>query len=154
VTVAKDCSLVDPGTRIFQSALIADARAAGGFRLEWQDTDDETLRLDPLTLRLPASVVREWKGPGPLRYELALTGPAFKLLQELEGSEQPESLFHRVLLNTQIAARFSPDQKAAFIAALQEMGIYCSMCGDGANDCQLSFITACAATCRCNASKR
>jgi len=135
VTVAKECQLVDPGTRIFQSALVPDASVEGGFRLEWQDTDDEHLKLDPLSLRLPPHVLQDWKGPTPLHYELALTGPAFKLLQEMEGSEEPASLFHRVLLNTQIAARFSPDQKAAFISELQSLGIYCSMTGDGANDC-------------------
>jgi cation-transporting ATPase 13A2 len=28
-----------------------------------------------------------------------------------------------------------PDQKASLIAEYQLMGLYCGMCGDGANDC-------------------
>ncbi len=131
VPVAKECKLVDPGTRIFQSTLLPDASCASGMRLEWHDTDDENLRLDPLTLRLPSSASREWKGPGPLKFELALTGPAFKLLSESSDADAPSSYFHRVLISTQIAARFSPDQKANLVAELQKMGIYCAMCGDG-----------------------
>jgi cation-transporting ATPase 13A2 len=131
VTVAKECKLVEPGTRIFQSTLVADSNASNGFHIEWHDTDDETLRLDPMSLRIPPQILREWKGTRPIKYELALTGPAFKFLQDADGSQEPDSYFHRALLNTQIAARFSPDQKASLVAELQGMGIYCAMCGDG-----------------------
>lgn len=138
VTVAKECKLVAPGTRVFQSMLVADASNSTGQRIEWHDTDDETLKLDPLTLRLAPHVQQELMKLNhgkPIKYELAVTGPVFKMLQDAEGSHLPQSYFHRVLLNGQIFARMSPDQKATVIAELQGMGIYCGMCGDGANDC-------------------
>lgn len=34
-----------------------------------------------------------------------------------------------------VFARFSPDQKAQLIEALQSVGYFVAMCGDGANDC-------------------
>jgi magnesium-transporting ATPase (P-type) len=101
VTVAKDCKLVQPGVRIFQSTLVADKAAAGGQRIEWVDTDDESLKLDPLTLRLPQHVLAE-SADRQLRYELAVTGPAYKLLQEAPDSKEPGSYFHRVILNGQV----------------------------------------------------
>lgn len=133
--------MVSPGTRVFQSVLISDPAAAGGHRLEWHDTDDPAVQLDPLTLKLPQGLIKNHKhnphsghAAGEMPFELALTGPVFKFLQEMPGSEAPSSYFHRVILNGQIFARMSPDQKASLVAELQAMGIYAGMCGDGANE--------------------
>lgn len=133
-TVAKECKLVEPGTRIFQSTLVADTNSRDGHRIEWRDTEDETLQLDPLTLRLPQRVLQDSPN-GTIRYELAVTGPVFKVLQERHAADPSGSEFHRVILNGQIFARMSPDQKADLVSELQSLGIYTGMCGDGANDC-------------------
>src|SRR4051812_45535150 len=56
VTVAKECKLIEPGARVFQSTIVADKSVVGGQRIEWVDTDDENLKLDPDTLCIKASV--------------------------------------------------------------------------------------------------
>jgi cation-transporting ATPase 13A2 len=48
VTVAQDCQMVEPGTKIFVSRL---AIGHDGKYIEWHDSDDEKSLLDPLTLR-------------------------------------------------------------------------------------------------------
>lgn len=122
-TVSRDCGLVRPGTRIFLSTLVHD-------QIEWVDIDDETLRLDPVTLALPHRLLAE-SPDGKVPYELAVTGPVFKKLQEDPRSANDDSLFKKVILNGQVFARMSPDQKASLISELQNLGIYTGMCGDG-----------------------
>jgi len=135
-SVARECKLVEPGVRIFQSRL--RPAESGWPRVEFVDTEEEELKLDSLTLALPP----EQKAAlgGTVKYELAVTGPVFKHLQDevasaLPGSEHELHYFRRVILNTQIFARMTPDQKAAMVGELQALGISTGMCGDGANDC-------------------
>jgi cation-transporting ATPase 13A2 len=129
VTVAKECKLIAPGVRIFQSTVQPSSSShPSGSEIAWIDTEDDSLRLDPLTLRLPEKVLLE--AGGNMEYELAVTGTAWKILSESPDANEPNSLFHRVVLNLQIAARMSPDQKAALIAQLQKLGICTGMCGE------------------------
>jgi cation-transporting P-type ATPase 13A2 len=40
-----------------------------------------------------------------------------------------------MLVNTQVFARMSPDEKHELVKRLQSLGYCCGFCGDGANDC-------------------
>ena len=122
VSVANECGLVEAGTHIYQGRL-------DGEEIRWADTSEDSLQLDPLTLR-PAAVTR------PHKYELAVTGDVFR---HLSGSPSLSNLFHRVLLSCVIFARMTPDQKALLLTSLQSMQLFAGMCGDGANDCGQSL---------------
>lgn len=156
--VAKECGLVPDNTRIFLAQLSHDAQ--GMARLHWHDTDAAdahapgSMRLNPRTLQLEGAV-----SPGPdVRFELALTGAAYKYLEdrflaesghsnkwvwesdrerreeEEEGALSATRMFHTVLLNCLVFARMTPEQKASVVAHLQSLGIYVGFCGDGGND--------------------
>lgn len=49
------------------------------------------------------------------------------------------SYFHAITVKTVVFARMSPNQKTQLIQTLQELDYYVTMCGDGANDCGVSF---------------
>ena len=44
-----------------------------------------------------------------------------------------------VLLQGTIFGRMSPDQKVQLVEAFQDLGYVVGMCGDGANDCGVSY---------------
>ena len=116
ISVAKECGLVAAGVRVYQGRLKSG-------EVEWRDSDDDSLALDPLTLR-PTSAA-------PHPYELAMTGDVFR---HLTSSSTPIEAFHRILLSTVVFARMTPDQKALMVTSLQSLKLYTGMCGDGAND--------------------
>ena len=116
VTVAKECGLVPEGVRVYQAALREG-------ELQWTDNEDDSLHLDPLTLR-PVDAA-------PHAFELMVTGDVFR---HLSSSSTPPSAFRRVLLSTLVFARMSPDQKSLLLTSLQSLSLYCGMVGDGAND--------------------
>eukprot|EP00123_Amoebidium_parasiticum_P018505 comp24227_c0_seq1/m.44649 comp24227_c0_seq1/g.44649 ORF comp24227_c0_seq1/g.44649 comp24227_c0_seq1/m.44649 type:complete len:1428 (-) comp24227_c0_seq1:888-5171(-) len=62
---------------------------------------------------------------GPV--ELAVTGPAFRLLLA-------QRLMQRYLMHTRIFARMTPHQKVQCVQLFMERGVT-GMCGDGGNDC-------------------
>ena len=116
VSVAKECQLVGEGVRIYQGRMNEG-------EVEWRDSDDDSLFLDPVSLR-PSSP----HGP----YELAITGDVFR---HLTSSSTPLAAFHRILLSTAVFARMTPDQKSLMVTSLQSLSLYTGMTGDGANDC-------------------
>ena len=119
VSVANECGLVGAGIHVYQG------RVDGG-EIHWTDTADDSMQLDPVTLR-PAAISQ------PHKYELAVTGDVFR---HLSGSPSLSTLFHRVLLSCVIFARMTPDQKALLLTSLQSLQLYAGMCGDGGNDCK------------------
>eukprot|EP01027_Heterolobosea_sp_BB2_P018893 GEZU01026547.1.p1 GENE.GEZU01026547.1~~GEZU01026547.1.p1 ORF type:complete len:1107 (+),score=113.23 GEZU01026547.1:410-3322(+) len=87
--------------------------------IEWSDIDNPSNKLDALSLK-PAYEERA-------HYKLAVTGAAF---DKLLGTD----MLKHVLLECDIYARMSPDQKTRLVQELQAMDYYVGMCGDGAND--------------------
>ncbi|KAJ6656844.1 hypothetical protein lerEdw1_003175 [Lerista edwardsae] len=61
---------------------------------------------------------------------LALNGKSFAVLVE----HFPD-LLPKILLQANIFARMSPDQKTLLVRSLQDLNYCVGMCGDGANDC-------------------
>ncbi|KAL3321032.1 hypothetical protein Ciccas_000270 [Cichlidogyrus casuarinus] len=63
-------------------------------------------------------------------FHLAISGKTWATIHEYFPS-----LIPKLVVKGTVFARFSPDQKMQLIEALQSVGYYVSMCGDGANDC-------------------
>ena len=94
ISVGKECGIVESGMKLFVSTIITDEY--GRKRIEWIDTDEDggessetggahmvaaPLKLNPRTLRLDAASAASLNGRA-CKYELALTGSAFKLLED------------------------------------------------------------------------
>ena len=122
--------------------------------MAWRDVDDGVATLDPHTL-LPAagalllptaavaasSSVSSSSSSSPASaaagpaYRLAMTGRAFATLQAAVGAGRLEArTLQRALVNCGVFARMSPEDKGALVEALQALGLYVGMIGDGAND--------------------
>ncbi|CAH8871431.1 unnamed protein product [Trichobilharzia szidati] len=63
-------------------------------------------------------------------FHLAISGKTWSIIQE-----HYPWLIPKLVVKGTVFARFSPEQKAQVIEALQSVGYFVSMCGDGANDC-------------------
>ncbi|CAI2734752.1 unnamed protein product [Schistosoma spindalis] len=63
-------------------------------------------------------------------FHLALSGKTWSVIQE-----HYPWLIPKLVVKGTVFARFSPEQKAQVVEALQSVGYFVSMCGDGANDC-------------------
>ncbi|XP_069105845.1 polyamine-transporting ATPase 13A3-like [Argopecten irradians] len=68
--------------------------------------------------------------PGLQYYHFAMEGTSWAIVRQYF----PE-IFPKLVVRGTVFARMSPDQKAQLVEALQELGYYVGMCGDGANDC-------------------
>ncbi|KAM7542994.1 hypothetical protein Aperf_G00000019280 [Anoplocephala perfoliata] len=63
-------------------------------------------------------------------FHLAITGKTWAIIRD-----NFPSLIPKLVVKGTVFARFSPDQKSQLVEALQSVGYFVSMCGDGANDC-------------------
>ncbi|KAL4221280.1 hypothetical protein ACF0H5_019543 [Mactra antiquata] len=64
------------------------------------------------------------------KIKFAMTGKTWDIVRRYFPDE-----LQKILVRGVVFARMSPEQKAQLIEALQEIGYYVAMCGDGANDC-------------------
>ncbi|VDP92716.1 unnamed protein product [Echinostoma caproni] len=63
-------------------------------------------------------------------FHLAISGKTWAIIRE-----HYPWLIPKLVVKGTVFARFSPDQKTQLIEALQSVGYFVAMCGDGANDC-------------------
>ncbi|VDM31789.1 unnamed protein product [Hydatigera taeniaeformis] len=63
-------------------------------------------------------------------FHLAISGKTWGIIRE-----HFPSLIPKLVVKGTVFARFSPEQKSQLVEALQCVGYFVSMCGDGANDC-------------------
>lgn len=125
ISVGKDCGLIDADSNIFVPTFVEDD--AGLSRLEWQDVNDGESKLDSVTLKPLKQDVRQ-----DSNLKLAITGDIFRyILIELNNLE----LTQKILMNCDIFARMSPDEKHELVEQLQKIDYTVGFCGDGANDC-------------------
>lgn len=140
VSVSKSCGLFPSDTQCFISRVNADQT------IDWVNFDDSNVMLNRDTMEPPA----ELRGR---KYELAVTGPAFRLLKSqhdavngnavsvavepASAADKPTygTLFQRVVMSSLVFARMTPAQKAELVTELQALKLYTGMIGDGANDC-------------------
>ncbi|CAH8649580.1 unnamed protein product [Schistosoma margrebowiei] len=105
-------------------------------------TDYEKCLFDKLDKHLDKSDTFKYKDSAENRYalsirmidrpdfHLAISGKTWSVIQE-----HYPWLIPKLVVKGTVFARFSPEQKAQVIEALQSVGYFVSMCGDGANDC-------------------
>ncbi|XP_068601873.1 polyamine-transporting ATPase 13A2 [Brachionichthys hirsutus] len=122
VNVAKSCGMVGSDERvIFVSVTPHTAKAAPTLMF--------TLEEDAVSNHNAAVVSLGLYQEG-CRHHLAISGDSFAALCD----HFPEYL-PKVLLQTTVFARMTPDQKTQLVKELQKLDYCVGMCGDGANDC-------------------
>ncbi|KAJ2280135.1 hypothetical protein EV176_001163 [Coemansia sp. RSA 451] len=140
VSVAQECSLIAPGTTVFVSHLKQPALCSSDGNMfvpltsvEWKESTGQSIELDPVTL-IPKSTDPHNACKTELNrpYCLAITGAAFAYL---ERHAQGTPAWKHMLMRAAVFARMSPEQKAALVDHLQQLGYISGFCGDGANDC-------------------
>ncbi|KAJ2498447.1 hypothetical protein GGH96_004292 [Coemansia sp. RSA 1972] len=140
VSVAQECSLIAPGTTVFVSHLRQPAPCSSNENMfvpltsvEWKESTGQGIGLDPATL-IPrfTDPHNACKTELARPYCLAITGAAFAYL---ERHAQYTPAWKHMLMRGAVFARMSPEQKAALVDHLQQLGYISGFCGDGANDC-------------------
>ena len=97
------------------------------------DEDSKNFKVHPWDLYSSSSMIDE--------YEFAITGKAFEYIVEqrdkdILGTTDAAFNLKKIVRNTKVFARMSPEGKAKLVSELQkETNEIIAMCGDGANDC-------------------
>ncbi|CAN3363072.1 vacuolar cation-transporting ATPase Ypk9p [Diutina catenulata] len=127
ISVARESGLVDSGAAIYMPSWEEDE--LGNHHLGWVSVDNSNHYLDPVTL---APVAESATVMQTSQVKLAVTGDVFRyLLTELKSTHITQA----VLMNCDIFARMSPDEKHELVEQLQGLDYTVGFCGDGANDC-------------------
>jgi len=126
ISVARDCGMVGRSDRVVEAEGFYDNDRAV---LKFSDADGETEQVveeppESAVIRSDFVVFLEQTS------HLAITGKTWEVVKK----HFPE-IFSKLLLRCTVFARMAPDQKAALVESLQELGYVTAMCGDGANDC-------------------
>ncbi|KAJ2357883.1 hypothetical protein GGF43_001189 [Coemansia sp. RSA 2618] len=140
VSVARECSLIAPGTTVFVSRLRAstfqDSLCENMFaplmNVEWKESNGLDVTLDPVTLApTHANPLDSEATEQAAPYCLAITGNVFAYM---EKHAHNTAAWNQVLMRGAVYARMSPEQKAKLVTSLQSIGYCTGFCGDGAND--------------------
>ncbi|KAK6465062.1 cation translocating P-type ATPase [Scheffersomyces coipomensis] len=129
ISVAKECELIQPH---IEHVYIPNYDESSQ-QIVWEDVNDSDNKLDSVTLKPIINDIRQVdNSPGLNNYKLAITGDIFRyLLTEVKSV----SMINSVLMNCDIFARMSPDEKHELVEQLQKIDYTVGFCGDGANDC-------------------
>lgn len=136
ISVARECDLIDKSAHCFVPHFDEGDALDPNARLSWQSVDNPVYRLDEHTLTpLPPPSEIDVSVPHEAfnlrEYSLAITGDVFRWVIDF-GSEE---VLKRMLVQGQVFARMSPDEKHELVEKLQSIDYCCGFCGDGANDC-------------------
>jgi cation-transporting ATPase 13A3/4/5 len=125
ISVGRDCGLIDQDASIFVPSFAEDETHPN--RLVWQNVNNSDSKLDCVTLTPLDGNIRQVSN-----FKLAITGDVFRyILTEIKDT----TLTQNVLMNCDIFARMSPDEKHELVEQLQKIDYTVGFCGDGANDC-------------------
>lgn len=149
ISVGKESGLISSSdTRIFVPKFDDDGQrddsisGNDSFNIIWEDVNNPETILNPETL-IPCNKDGSLTSEQYFDYQLAITGDVFRYIlkkEELEeshnhGNRFSEEYIEKILLNTNIFARMSPDEKHELVEQLQKLDYTVGFCGDGANDC-------------------
>ncbi|EDK42410.1 conserved hypothetical protein [Lodderomyces elongisporus NRRL YB-4239] len=125
ISVARECKLLPANTKEIYLPVL-DLKDDGDVPfITWQEVNNPDNRLDPNTIK-PTDIRQD------SNYRLAITGDIFRfLLTEIKD----QNVINNVLMNCDIFARMSPDEKHELVEQLQKIDYTVGFCGDGANDC-------------------
>ncbi|KAL6452467.1 YPK9 Vacuolar cation-transporting ATPase YPK9 [Candida maltosa Xu316] len=123
ISVSRECELISPKIEHIYIPVL-DVKDDERY-IAWQEVNDPENRLDPVTIR-PVNIRQD------NNYRLAITGDIFRfLLTEVKNV----NIIQNILMNCDIFARMSPDEKHELVEQLQKIDYTVGFCGDGANDC-------------------
>ncbi|KAG0368660.1 hypothetical protein BGZ54_001471 [Gamsiella multidivaricata] len=139
ISVSRECGLINKVREVYTPRFISGDSMTETAQIVWENTDNERMTLDPITLKPSTSLSDDsTNGPEFPRYSqmmndyvLAVTGDCFRWMVDYA----PTSTLNRMLVKGQIFARMSPDEKHELVEHLQGIGYCVGFCGDGANDC-------------------
>lgn len=134
VSVARECGILGQSSTVFLPSFVhGSPDEPNDVILSWCSTDDESMKLNPDTLKPinPDPMHIDLGEHNILEYELVITGDVFRWMIDYA----PIEIVRRMLIKGTIFARMSPDEKHDMVDRLQELGYTVGMCGDGANDC-------------------
>ncbi|CAH6722142.1 vacuolar cation-transporting ATPase Ypk9p [[Candida] jaroonii] len=121
ISVGKECGIVDSEETIYIPRFNDNESIE---ELVWEDITNPNNVLDSRTL-LPL----DFK---VTKFKLAITGEFFKIMLTKFKDFQ---FFEKFLINCDIFARMSPDEKHELVNQLQKLDYTVGFIGDGANDC-------------------
>ncbi|KAF9206414.1 hypothetical protein BGZ49_002505 [Haplosporangium sp. Z 27] len=139
ISVSKECGLINKVREVYTPRFVSGDSMTENSEIVWENTDDERMTLDSITLKPSASWSsdsfhdQEFPRYDQMMndYVLAVTGDCFRWMVDYA----PTSTLNRMLVKGQIFARMSPDEKHELVEHLQAIGYCVGFCGDGANDC-------------------
>ncbi|RLV90384.1 Vacuolar cation-transporting ATPase YPK9 [Spathaspora sp. JA1] len=127
ISVARECQLISDNIDHIYIPMLEykqqdDERE---YYITWEEVNDPSNTLNPDTIK-PVNIRHD------SHYKLAITGDIFRiLLTEIKNQD----LIHNILMNCDVFARMSPDEKHELVEQLQRIDYTVGFCGDGANDC-------------------
>ena len=123
ISVSRECGLIPPSIENIYIPVLDEKNEER--YISWQEVNDPENKLDPITIK-PIDIRQD------NNYKLAITGDIFRfLLTEVKNI----SVIQNILMNCDIFARMSPDEKHELVEQLQKIDYTVGFCGDGANDC-------------------
>lgn len=123
ISVSRECGLIPPSIENIYIPVLDEKNEER--YISWQEVNDPENKLDPITIK-PIDIRQD------NNYKLAITGDIFRfLLTEIKNI----SVIQNILMNCDIFARMSPDEKHELVEQLQKIDYTVGFCGDGANDC-------------------
>lgn len=119
ITVARECEMINPETRIFRLIIEFDHQNHT-HKLLFEDAEAAVeAKTGERIETLPYDC-----------YTLAIDGTTWNSLRKF----YPDAV-DDLLVRTTVFARFQPDQKTQLVTSFQKLDYVVTMVGDGANDC-------------------
>ncbi|XP_060069309.1 polyamine-transporting ATPase 13A3-like [Ylistrum balloti] len=128
LSVARECKMVDQHEKVILVQAYPPQGKANA-SLEFVNAENTNDKVKKVEMSVTGSETKI-SMPGLQYYHFAVEGRSWAIIRQYFPD-----IFPKVVVRGTIFARMSPDQKAQLVEALQELGYYVGMCGDGANDC-------------------
>ena len=109
ISVSRECGLIPPSIENIYIPVLDEKNEER--YISWQEVNDPENKLDPITIK-PIDIRQD------NNYKLAITGDIFRfLLTEVKNI----SVIQNILMNCDIFARMSPDEKHELVEQLQKL---------------------------------
>ncbi|XP_021372872.1 probable cation-transporting ATPase 13A3 isoform X2 [Mizuhopecten yessoensis] len=128
LSVARECKMVGSHEKVILVQAYPPQEKADAC-LEFVNADNTNIKVKEVVKSVSGSETKI-SMPGLQYYHFAVEGKSWGVIRQYFPD-----VFPKLVVRGTVFARMSPEQKAQLVEALQELGYYVGMCGDGANDC-------------------
>ncbi|CAH1772705.1 unnamed protein product [Owenia fusiformis] len=128
LSVARDCEMIDPNDKVILVTVVPPIGKQNA-QIEWTYAEDTKSKVEEIHTKQMETYSLEIE-EGNEHFHFAITGKSWGLIRQYYPDIIP-----KLVVRGTVFARMSPEQKSQLVEALQEVGYYVGMCGDGANDC-------------------